>query len=63
MSGKIVSLASAYIVGQWNATMGNYVYEATRCYLDNRLLDENSPEYHRKNITSKTPKKVGENDD
>ena len=49
MFGKIVSLASTYVVGQWAATIGNYVYEASRAYLDYRLLDENSPGYHWKN--------------
>ena len=63
MFSKIVSLASTYVVGQWAATVGNYVYEATRCYLDYRLLDENSPGYHWKNGTCITPKKEGGDDD
>ncbi|MBP5381475.1 MAG: hypothetical protein J6Y39_07100 [Bacteroidaceae bacterium] len=63
MFGKIVSLASTYVVGQWAATIGNYVYEASRAYLDYRLLDENSPGYHWKNGIMGFEKKKEEEDD
>lgn len=63
MFGKIVSLASTYVVGQWASTVGQGVYEVTKGYMKYRFLDPESPGYKFKNGTFFSQKNKEEDDE